>query len=306
MTSLIGDDIRIWRDRYNEALRMQGIECDYQYPIMPKPNAQMEPVADHMSMPEKTHVFFDGNPKVKTFKRYGWVVENDKDLPFLIHCSFNLEHVQKDCVFTLSGMYTELPDRKFRVTEITYDLQAPDHLICQVVPVYDDQVVGRTQEEVARTFSTSSHFLKQDVDYRGNRFTSSDRHRLTQPPKASKGRLIGESEGNKMLEVNDSGIQLTRGDSAYFDLDIDITGSGQKYARQEGDSLIFTVKPSYTSDEVELQKPLEGLVLTLDPEDTAKMRYGEHWFDIQLTTKTGGVYTVVGPSRFVIREEVTF
>ena len=50
-----------------------------------------------------SYVFFDGNPKVKTFKRYGWVVENDKDLPFLIHCSWNLAHVQKDAFNPCSG-----------------------------------------------------------------------------------------------------------------------------------------------------------------------------------------------------------
>lgn len=169
LNNLIGNDIKLMRDRYDEALQLQGIPCKYQYPIAATSNAQGEPVADGYSDFIETNVFFDGNPKVKTYKRLGWVVENDKDLPFLIHCSFNLENLQKDSLFTLSGMYTNMPDRIFRVTELTCDLQAPDHMIAQVIPVYDNsQAVGKTRHEVAQTYNSSNHFIKSNVDYRGN------------------------------------------------------------------------------------------------------------------------------------------
>lgn len=166
--NLIGSDIKLMRARYDEALEMQGIPCKYQFPNFAGSNTQGEPVVDSYSDYIGTHVFFDGNPKVKTFKRYGWVVDNHDDLPFLIHCSFNLKKVQKDSLFTIGGHYAEVPDRVFRVIEITYDLQAPDHLICQVVPVYDKQTVGRTDKEIENTFNTSRYFLQGQTDYRGN------------------------------------------------------------------------------------------------------------------------------------------
>ena len=167
--NLIGKDIELMRDRYDEALEMQGIPCKYQYPINVKSNELGEPVVDSYSDPEIIHIFFEGTPKVKTYKRLGWVVENDKDLPFLIHCSFNLKNLQKDCLFELSGMYTNMPDRVFRVTELTCDLQAPDHMIAQVVPVYNkDKPVGKTNHEVSEKFNSSNHFLKHNLDYRGN------------------------------------------------------------------------------------------------------------------------------------------
>lgn len=166
--NLIGKDIVLMRKRYDEALSMQGIPCIYQYPLMAESNAQGEAVVDSYSDKVETHVFFDGNPKMKTYKRLGWVVENDKNLPFLIHCSFNLTGLQKDCLFTLSGQYTGFKDRTFRVTELTTDMQAPDHVVAQVVPVSEKQTVGRTQKEIENTFSTSNHFLKQPTDYRGN------------------------------------------------------------------------------------------------------------------------------------------
>lgn len=168
INNLIGQDVKLMRKRYNEALKLRGIPVVYQFPNLAQSNNQGEPLIDSYSEFIETHIFFEGNPKVKTFKRYGWVVENDAELPFLIHCSFDLPHLQKDSIFRIAGQYSELPDRIFRVTEITYDLQCADHLVCQVIPAYEEQLVGRTQKETERLYTTSNRFLKQDVDYRGN------------------------------------------------------------------------------------------------------------------------------------------
>lgn len=174
LNNLIGPDIILMRKRYDEALKLQGIPCLYQFPNLPGTNAQSEALIDSYSELIETSIFFEGNPKVKTFKRYGWVVENDQNLPFLIHCSFNLPHVQRDAIFRIAGLYAEIPDRTFRVTELTYDVVTPDHLVCQVVPVYDDNIVGRTPVEVKETFTSSNHFLKQQTDYRGNFHTTKE------------------------------------------------------------------------------------------------------------------------------------
>lgn len=173
-TNLIGEDIVLMRNRYDEALKMRGIGCKYQFPNLPDSNRQGEALIDSYSEMIETHVFFDGNPKVKTYKRYGWVVENNEDLPFLIHCSFNLPNLQKDSLFRISGQYTGMLDRTFRVKELTCDLQCPDHMICQVLPVYDKQAVGRTDKEIEKTFNKSNHFLTQPVDYRGNYYAPID------------------------------------------------------------------------------------------------------------------------------------
>lgn len=175
--NLIGKDIELMRRRYNEALQMQGIACKYQYPTLPNTNTQGEPEIDAYSTMEDTYIFFDGTPKIKTFRRYGWVVENDENLPFLIHCSWFLPHVQKDSLFRIAGQYTDVPDRVFRVTEITYDAQAPDHLVCQVVPVYEKQAVGRTKKEIKNTFNKSNYFLKDNTDYRGHEYDPDSYHK---------------------------------------------------------------------------------------------------------------------------------
>ena len=165
--NIIGQDITLLRKMYDEALEMQGIPCKYQFPNIADTNAQGESEIDSYSEIIESHVFFDGNPKIKTFKRYGWVVENDKNLPFLVHCSFNLPHLQRDSLFHISGQYTGMPDRTFRVIEMTCDLQAPDHMIAQVVPAYEAQTVGKTRKEVQQEFNKSNHFLNSPTDYRG-------------------------------------------------------------------------------------------------------------------------------------------
>ena len=171
---LIQEDIKLMRARYDDALKMQGIPCHYQYPNMTDTNAQGESVVDSYSELIDTHVFFDGNPKVKTYRRYGWVVENNDDLPFLIHCSYNLPNLQRDSIFRISGMFADVPERIFRVKDVSYDLQCPDHAVVQVIPVHDkNQITGRTKKEVEMTFNSSNHFIKQTVDYRGHVYSDS-------------------------------------------------------------------------------------------------------------------------------------
>lgn len=166
--NIIGQDILLMRKRYDEALTLQGIPCTYQYPNLAGSSVQGDPVIDSYSEEIETSIFFEGSPKASTFKRYGWVVENNKDLPFLLHCSFNLPNVQKDAIFRIAGQYTGLPNRTFRVTELSHDMQAPDHLTAQVVPVYDDNIVGRTNVEIKKEFNKSHNFLVPHYDYRGN------------------------------------------------------------------------------------------------------------------------------------------
>ena len=69
MNNLIGPDVKLIRDRYDEALKLQGISAVYQYPNMAGSNLHGESVVDSYSEYIETHIFFDSNPKVKTLRR---------------------------------------------------------------------------------------------------------------------------------------------------------------------------------------------------------------------------------------------
>ena len=57
--NLIQSDVKVMREYYDEALKVQGIPAKYQYPIFPDTNNQGEPVIDHYSVPEDVFVFFE-------------------------------------------------------------------------------------------------------------------------------------------------------------------------------------------------------------------------------------------------------
>ena len=172
--NLIGKDITNIRKYWDEAAAMQGIPAKYQFPHMADTNTQGESVVDSYSDMYEVHIFFDGAPQVKTFKKLGWVVENDDDLPFLIRCSWDTPNLQRDSLFHLSGQYTGVEDRVFRVMEITSAIQAPDHRVAKVIPVYEKQTVGQTKKEIRKAYNKSNTFMNRPTDYRGDQLTEQD------------------------------------------------------------------------------------------------------------------------------------
>lgn len=108
-----------------------------------------------------------------------------------------------------------------------------------------------------------------------------------------------------MFKIIGNTINITRGDTGLFTLNI-TDGSGQPYD-YSNDTVIFTVKSNvYTTDHL-IQKTVRyGEIVTIQPEDTSNLCYGEYWYDVQVTTQSGIVDTVITPSKFIVRTEVTF
>lgn len=113
-----------------------------------------------------------------------------------------------------------------------------------------------------------------------------------------------------MLKIEGTTIRLTRGDTARLDLTIsDTTGKG--YTFQQGDAVVLTVKTSADAvDEallkleyIDMEKTLVEILLK--PEDTKDLSFDTYWYDVELRTAAGEIYTVVSYSKFVICKEVT-
>ena len=58
------------------------------------------------------------------------------------------------------------------MTELSYDMQAPDHIVCKVIQVYEQQTVGKTDHEIAQQFNKSNYFLKPNTDYTGRQYNT--------------------------------------------------------------------------------------------------------------------------------------
>lgn len=108
-----------------------------------------------------------------------------------------------------------------------------------------------------------------------------------------------------MFRVENNAIFLTRGDSATLELSVTKSDS-TVYTIADGDSVTLSVKRSVKDSEALIVKKItQGNTITFNPVDTAGMDFGEYRYDVQLNTKTGKVYTVVGPDSFFVCEEVT-
>lgn len=98
-----------------------------------------------------------------------------------------------------------------------------------------------------------------------------------------------------MYRVNGTRITLTRGDTAF--LEVDLYKDKEVYVLQDGDVVRFAIKKD-TKDEnclirKELTKDADGnLVLEIEPSDTKTLPFNlEYKYDIELTTAQGKVYT---------------
>lgn len=116
-----------------------------------------------------------------------------------------------------------------------------------------------------------------------------------------------------MFNINkDNVMMLTRGDSAYFNIDI-TDGNGVPIQLSETDKVAFTVKKSTSDEEVLFQKV--GTAVSINPEDTRGLEYGNYVYDIQVTFENGDVDTIIAPEigymnadipNFILTKEVNF
>ena len=106
-----------------------------------------------------------------------------------------------------------------------------------------------------------------------------------------------------MLKIEDNKIQLTRGDTGIFNVEI-LDDAGNPYELDDGDMLRFTVRKSPTSGDIFIQKA--GQEIIIEPEDTARLSYGKYVYDIELTRADGTVDTIIPPTLFEIMQEVTY
>lgn len=100
-------------------------------------------------------------------------------------------------------------------------------------------------------------------------------------------------------------ITLTRGDT-FEALVSAIKRDGTQYIPVEGDSIRFAMKENYDDPRPLLVKdiPIDTMMLTLEPQDTADLNFGKYVYDIQLTKANGKVDTFISKAILKLSEEV--
>lgn len=115
-----------------------------------------------------------------------------------------------------------------------------------------------------------------------------------------------------MIKVSGTQIQMTRGDT--LRVRVNITLDGEAYTPEEGDSIAFYLKHSafnimrtdYKDPEPLVTKavPISTMVLTLDPEDTKPLDFGDYVYDLELTFANGTVDTFINNASLTLEPEV--
>ena len=107
-----------------------------------------------------------------------------------------------------------------------------------------------------------------------------------------------------MLYIKGNDIKLTRGDTLY--LTIPITNGEEEYIVQSDDTLTFSVKKMLSDSDYKIQKVIIGNnTFHIEPSDTANLPFGRYYYDIELLTAAGDVYTIIDTSLFELLTEVT-
>lgn len=111
-----------------------------------------------------------------------------------------------------------------------------------------------------------------------------------------------------MLHIQtDGSIGLTRGDTARLTVSISNDATNEDYELDSLDVLVLSVKKKITDTDCVFQKTITGTkTFHIEPTDTEGVPFGMYKYDVQLTTSSGDVYTVIEPTNFELLQEVTY
>lgn len=107
-----------------------------------------------------------------------------------------------------------------------------------------------------------------------------------------------------MLYITDNSIALTRGDTAYLTVPIEI--NGESYTMNAEDTLTLSVKSSAKDEDYCFQCISTGEnTIHIKPSDTAPLDFKKYKYDVQLNMSNGDVFTVIPFDIFEVLPEVT-
>lgn len=109
-----------------------------------------------------------------------------------------------------------------------------------------------------------------------------------------------------MITVKKNNIKITRGDSAYINFNItDLSNAEWEF--NEGDCVKVHVRNAPNDGDLLFEGTIEeNCVWHILPENTNNLNVGTYWYDAQLETSNGDVFTFIPPSRFTVDNEVTY
>ena len=157
---LLSPDIKIYRNYFEEMVRLMGVQVVYYAPRPGKRYTTYDEVKDNYQQPEVIGVIFDEYPDQKSMKKLGWVAELQEGSS-IIHVPYDLHDIQKDALFAIPSGLDNTKGRLFRVAQLTNKMIYPASIACEIVPEYENTLpVSKIADQTHYDFN----LLRQEGD----------------------------------------------------------------------------------------------------------------------------------------------
>ena len=142
-------NITLHREYFKEMVRLIGINVLYRKPKMKDYDQYGELDANYMP-PEIVGCIFEEHPTIWTMKKLGWVSELSTSTS-LIHVPYDLEGLQRGCLFIVPSGLDNTEGRVFKVIRLSTTLIFPASITCEIGPVFESSFAKVTVTDFDNT-----------------------------------------------------------------------------------------------------------------------------------------------------------
>lgn len=134
---LLGEDIKIFRQYFEELVSLIGIQVFYRAPLPGKSYTTYTEIESNYYEPIQVGCIFQDHPDQQTLKKMGWVSELQENSS-IIHVPYDLPELQQGALFYLPSGLDNTSSRLFRVIKMQNIMMYPASISCEIVPEYEN------------------------------------------------------------------------------------------------------------------------------------------------------------------------
>ncbi len=147
---LIGDDIKIFRQYFQEMAELIGIKFIYKAPKHSKTHDTYGDLNTKYELPVEVWGIMNDHPDQKTLKKMGWVAELQEGSS-IIHVPYDLPGLEEGGIFTIPSGIDGAVGREFRVITMQNSMIYPASIACEVGVEYFDNETQETVQDFTKT-----------------------------------------------------------------------------------------------------------------------------------------------------------
>lgn len=135
--TLLTPDMKLYRQFFEELVRLQGIKVVYYAPRPDKHYTLHGEIKSNYQDPEVVGAIFNEYPDQRSMRKRGWVVELQEGAS-LISVPFDLHDLQRGALFAIPSGLDNTKGRLFRVESLLNTMVYPSSITCEIVPEWED------------------------------------------------------------------------------------------------------------------------------------------------------------------------